>query len=76
MPEDVSNFQGTVFLVFHHHSDLVWRRTREGYDRLRNQQIWASDLKEENRVLLAEHHVRFRPYEIKTLVLYPEPDER
>ncbi|HPP11280.1 MAG TPA: glycoside hydrolase family 38 C-terminal domain-containing protein [bacterium] len=27
------------YLCFHHHSDLVWRRTKEGYDRVREEQI-------------------------------------
>ena len=30
---------GIVYLCTHHHSDLVWRRTREGYDRVRERQI-------------------------------------
>jgi len=29
-----------VFLCFHHHSDLVWRRTKEGYDKVREEQIF------------------------------------
>ena len=28
-----------VYLCFHHHSDLVWRRTKEGYNRVREEQI-------------------------------------
>lgn len=28
-----------VYLCFHHHSDLVWRRTKEGYDKVREEQI-------------------------------------
>ncbi|MCM8768179.1 MAG: glycosyl hydrolase-related protein [Candidatus Omnitrophica bacterium] len=28
-----------VFLCFHHHSDLIWRRTKEDYDRVREEQI-------------------------------------
>jgi len=29
----------TVFLISHHHSDLVWRRTKQAYDRVREEQI-------------------------------------
>jgi len=28
-----------VYLCFHHHSDLVWRRTKEDYDKVREEQI-------------------------------------
>jgi len=28
-----------VYLCFHHHSDLVWRRTKEGYNKVREEQI-------------------------------------
>ena len=28
-----------IFLCFHHHSDLVWRRTKEGYNKVREEQI-------------------------------------
>ncbi|MGC8976206.1 MAG: glycosyl hydrolase-related protein [Candidatus Ratteibacteria bacterium] len=28
-----------VFLIFHHHSDLIWRRTKEGYNKVREEQI-------------------------------------
>jgi alpha-mannosidase len=28
-----------VYLGFHHHSDLIWRRTKEGYNKVREEQI-------------------------------------
>ena len=28
-----------VYLCFHHHSDLIWRRTKEGYNKVREEQI-------------------------------------
>ncbi|MCM8767387.1 MAG: glycosyl hydrolase-related protein [Candidatus Omnitrophica bacterium] len=28
-----------IYLCFHHHSDLIWRRTKEGYDKVREEQI-------------------------------------
>ncbi len=28
-----------IYLCFHHHSDLIWRRTKEGYDKVREKQI-------------------------------------
>ncbi|MCM8801811.1 MAG: glycosyl hydrolase-related protein [Candidatus Omnitrophica bacterium] len=28
-----------IFLCFHHHSDLIWRRTKEGYNKVRQEQI-------------------------------------
>ena len=31
--------RGRILVVSHHHSDLVWRRTKHGYDRVRDGQI-------------------------------------
>ncbi|MCM8833547.1 MAG: hypothetical protein NC816_06500, partial [Candidatus Omnitrophica bacterium] len=28
-----------IYLCFHHHSDLIWRRTKESYDKVREEQI-------------------------------------
>jgi alpha-mannosidase len=33
--------QGTVFIIAHHHSDIIWKRTKTGYDRVRARQLSA-----------------------------------
>ena len=47
------NNKGEVFLISHHHSDLVWRRTKKEYNRIREEQIL-------HVLSLLEKHPEFR----------------
>lgn len=62
-----------VLIVTHHHSDLLWRRTKRGYDRVRDEQILqALDFLREH----AEFRFTFAQTEVVRTFLAQHPDLR